>query len=180
MVNDLVNPAEMSYLPGAPFTDEQVTGAVATVRLAAGWHIAPLRTETVVLDVNWPTRWLALPTRKLVSVVEVRDVDTGEVVDPAHYKVSLGLATLRLTHSWPVGFGAVEVDMTHGYEECPPELLSVIAGAVTQQGRDQTVRQVQVDDFSQSFVTGTAAGGPLSNAAILDAYSLRSGVPIIA
>lgn len=181
MSNDLVpDLSDMDHLPGAPFTDTQLDGAVAAVRLAAGWHIAPQRTETIALDVNWPTRWLALPTRKLVSVTEVRDADTGEVVDPVHYRVSHDLATLRLRYSWPVGYEAVEVDLVHGYDECPPELLPVIAGAVTQQGRDQTIRQVQIDDFQQSFVTNTASGGPLSNAAILDAYSLRSGVPVIA
>lgn len=179
MTNDLIpDTAVMYYLPGAPFSVEQVDAAVATVRLAAGWHIAPQRTETILLEVNWPTRWLALPTRKLVDVVEVRDADTGEVIDPAHYRTSRDLATLRFRTG---GFEAVEVDLTHGFAECPPELLPVIAGAVTQQGRDQTIRQVQVDDFSQSFVTNAGGvGGPLSNAAILDAYSLHSAVPVIA
>ena len=62
MANDLVTLDDLSGLPGAPFTETEVEIAVASLRSALGWHVAPVRVETVSLDVNWPARWLSLPT----------------------------------------------------------------------------------------------------------------------
>lgn len=150
MTNDMVAPESLSDFPGAPFTHGEVDAAVAQVRRAAGWHLAPLReSETVTLDVQDRESWLRLPTRKLVSVDEIRDADDSEVIDSDTYRVSLSLAQVKRSgFYWPCGYGRVEVDMTHGYEHCPEDLLATVALACTLVRRDVTVRSVSIDDFS--------------------------------
>lgn len=149
MANDLVHPDELEGFPGAPFTEEQVDAAVAALRRAAGWHIAPVREETVTLDVTRMESRLRLPTRHLLTVDEVRDVAAEETVDEADYRVSLPKALVwRASGYWPEGYGAVEVDFTHGYAECPPDVLAVVAMAAQRVRSDVTVRSVSVDDFS--------------------------------
>lgn len=157
MTNDLAAPADLTHLPGAPFTDAEVDAAVASVREAAGWHIAPVRAETATLDVTCYDRWLRLPTRQLVSVTAVRNADTAEVVDPASYRVSRKLAQVKRDRYWPSGYEAIEVDMTHGYAETPADLFPVIAEAANLARRDQSIRSVQIDDFQQQFFAGGSA-----------------------
>lgn len=154
MANDLASPTDLAGFPGAPFTDQQVDAAVQAVRNAAGWHIAPERTETIALDVACAELRLRLPTRKLVSVDEVRDADTDEVVAADTYRVSHALAQVKRTSSWwTSGFESVEVDMTHGYEETPDDVLAVIAAAIVLARRDIAVQRVSLDDFSTSYST---------------------------
>lgn len=127
MSNDLIEAADLAYLSGAPFTDEEVDDAVATLRGYLGWHVAPEKTETVTLDVTPCDPVLRLPTRHLVSVDEIRNVSTGDVIGASGYKVSVPLSRVRRCYSWPSGYAAVEVDMTHGFETCPPELRPILA-----------------------------------------------------
>ena len=153
MSNDLASPTDLAGFPGAPFTEAQVDAAVQAVRNAARWHIAPVRTETVVLDVVCDETRLRLPTRNLVSVAAIRNADTGEVIATDTYRVSHALAQVKRRTGWPEGFEAVEVDMTHGYAATPADVLSVIATAVSLARRDPTVQQVRLDDFSTSYRT---------------------------
>lgn len=153
MANDLASPTDLAGLPGAPFTEAQVDAAVQAVRNAAGWHIAPERTETVVLDIVCAERRLRLPTRKLVAVAEIRDADTDEVVVADTYRVSHALAQVKRSSWWTSGFETVEVDMTHGYETTPADVLAVVANAVGLARRDPTVQRVSLDDFATSYNT---------------------------
>lgn len=151
MANDLVSPDDLTGFPGAPFTEAQVDAAVADVRAAAGWHIAPVREgETVTLDVERCESWLRLPTRHLVSVDEIRDASDDSVIDASTYGVSKSLAQVKRTglRYWPSGYGAVEADMTHGYESCPPDVMRAVVSAIAMAKRDPTVKTVSIDDFS--------------------------------
>ncbi|MQB01867.1 MAG: hypothetical protein GEU78_16570 [Actinobacteria bacterium] len=172
MANDLVaDPAVLDGFPGGPFTQAEVDAAVADVRSAAGWHIAPERAETITLDVTWGERWLRLPTLRLVSVEEIRRTDTAEIIDATVYEVSRALAQVRRRGFWPSGYEAVEVDMTHGYTETPPELLAVVAEAAHLGRKDQTIRQLSLGDYSES-VSGGSAQDELTTSAVLARYSL--------
>jgi hypothetical protein len=176
MSNDLVTPAELAHLPGAPFSDIEVDAAVAAVRAAAGWHIAPVREETITLDVAHCESWLRLPTQALVSVDEIRDADTGTVIDAARYRVSERLAQVRKRSGyWPHGYGRIEVDLTHGFDTAPAELLAVIAEAATTARRDQSVTQQTAGPFSVSLGNGGASylGNPIGTGAILESFRLR-------
>lgn len=181
MGNDLVAPDALSGLPGAPFTDSEVDLAVATLRGALGWHVAPQRTETVVRDINWPARWVTLPTKALVSVAEVRRLDDGDVIAADRYRVSKAVNSIRQCGIWPVGHATLEIDMTHGYTECPPELLPVLAeiAAGSRGATAGPARSVNNGIYSVQF--GDTAGGsddPFSTAAIVARFSIFDEVVI--
>lgn len=180
MSNDLVTPGDLEGFPGAPFTDAEVDTAVSLIRDVAGWHIAPVRDETVVLDVVVWERWLRLPTLQLVQVTEVRDVldpVNPAVIDPSSYRVSHKLAQIK--HScgfWPAGYEAAAVDMSHGYEECPPDLFAVIADVIvrgrTPGGPASSVRlgELSITDGTLSY--SSSVQDPTSLEAILARYTL--------
>lgn len=124
----LVEASDVAGFPGAPFPAATLTAAAESVRGDAEWHIAPLVTETVVLDVNGG-RFLFLPTLKLVEVTAVRDVTypdaTVEVLDfRTQATARFRAGVLERPGGWP--YGVVEVDMVHGYSACPAELLPAI------------------------------------------------------
>lgn len=169
--NDLVDPSELVGLPGAPFTQTEVDAAVGAVRNAAGWHIAPTRTETAVVITPQTARRLYLPTRKLVSVEEIRDVVLDSTVTDTTYRVLPARnAIMKTSGWWTHGCDRYEVDFTHGYDECPAELLPVIAEAATLIRRDASARTLTAGPFT--LQVGENTNLPLSTADTLDRYRL--------
>lgn len=175
MANDLISPDDMTYLPGAPFTDEEVDAAVAALRGELGWHIAPEQTDTVLLDVASCDPVLRLPTRHLVSVDEIRNVRAETVIAASSYEVSTNLGRVR-RYAWPTGYGAVEVDMTHGYESCPAELVPIIGTAIVA-GRAAAggdVKQQTAGPFSVTYTDASMSTGQMDT---LERYSIRTSWP---
>lgn len=177
--NDLADPADLAGLPGAPFTQTETDAAVAAVRTAAGWHIAPVRADTaVVLTVGYCQQLLRLPTRRLVSVQEIRDVlgeagsgDDGAVVADTTYRIVASRnAVLKTSGYWPQGLDAVEVDYSHGFDECPPDLLPVLAEAATLIRRDASARTLTAGPFT--LQVGAVTNLPLTTLDTLDNYRL--------
>lgn len=154
MANDLIGPTDLAHLPGAPFDEFEVDEAVASLRGELGWHIAPEREETgVTLDVAPCDPVLRLPSRYVISVEEIRNTATDAVIASTTYKISKALGRVRRSYAWPSGYGAVEVDFTHGYEKCPPELRPIIASRIVQSRTTERVTQESVGPFSRSFAT---------------------------
>lgn len=122
----LVDEGRLDSFPGGPFDPSVVASAVARVRREARWHIAPSVTETLTVDAHGGTL-LLLPTMYLTAVTEVRDVSGDDPVELEDWKWSRNGYLTRCW--WPCGPRAVEVDVTHGYAECPDDLLPVIAAA---------------------------------------------------
>jgi hypothetical protein len=170
-----MDPDELLHLAGAPFTDEEVEAAVESVRAAAGWHIAPTRSDTITLTVGCREALLRLPTRQLVSVEEVTDLDTSTAIAASDYRVLTTLnKLLKRRGYWPTGYEAVQVEMTHGYTTWPKDLLPVVAEAAATSRRDQTVRSQQAGVFVVAYGdTGSSGVGSLtSTSAALDRYLL--------
>lgn len=140
----LVDETALRDYPGAPFLPDVVAGAAGAIRAEAGWHIAPTVTETVEVETGGGVVAL-LPSLHVVSVDEVRDLD-GKVLDG--WRVSKSSGVLRRTAGrWPE---AIEVDLTHGYAKCPPELLPVVAERA-QRGKAGIVRQENIGARSLSL-----------------------------
>lgn len=144
----LALPADLAEFPGAPFSADAVAAASEAIRREVGWHIAPRVIETLTLD-GTGGGVLFLPTLHLVDVTEVRDVtdDTPRVLT-GWRKSQRGM--LSRARGWPRGFEAIEVDVVHGYDSCPPELLPVIA--------ERTSRRVMQESLGSRSVSYSAEG----------------------
>lgn len=160
MANDLASPADLADLPGAPFTDAQVDAAVAALRAHAGWHIAPPRTETLTLDVIGGSR-VVLPSLRVTAVAEVRNTYEDTPVEITDFRWSEAGVLSRRYCSLPCGFRALEVDITHGYDECPPELLPSIAACAATASLSPAVASRGIGPFSESYrpVDGSVFAG---------------------
>jgi hypothetical protein len=160
MTNTLVTALQLAPFPGSPFDDQHVDAAVADIRAEAGWHIAPVVTETVTVSTSGGWGLLILPSLKVATVTAVRDVTnvtprtvTGWRLRPG------GLLYLAYTGSWTCGY--YEVDLQHGYATTPKDLLPVIASraaevATASSNRLVSQQRVSLDDYSeQSVFRGT-------------------------
>ncbi len=178
-MNDLVDEADLSFLAGGPFSEEEVDAAVAVLRAACGWHIAPVRDETITVDVLPYQRILRLPTLALVSVDEIRDMtadpDYGVAIDATTYDVSLSRNKVRRRGYWPHGYGALQVDISHGYASVPADLLPVISESATRIRRDQTATSMGAGPYNVQFgvMTQPVLGSPLATSTTLDRYLLH-------
>lgn len=166
MANDLVKPADLASFPGAPFDDAVVDAAVADLRNALGWHVAPVRTETITLDHDGG-RDLILPSRKVIDVTAVRDMTGTTPTAITGYRIS---AAGYLVGYWPCGPSAVEVDLDHGYTGTPDDVIAAVASLCAQLRSDSTVRAVQIDDFQQTLNNDVAEFGSVSR--VMVSYGL--------
>lgn len=148
MASPLVAPDDLDGFPGAPFAQGIVDAAAGSVRGEAGWHIAPSITETITLDTDGG-RYLFLPTMRLTAVSEVRDV-TGDAPKVLSDWRKSRAGMLYRAGGWPSGLESVEVDLTHGYDACPDELLSVIAARAQAARINQAAGNVRLGSLSIS------------------------------
>lgn len=93
--------------------------ACRAVRTYCGWHVAPSVTQTLVLDGPGGSL-LMLPSLLVTDVAEVKNAGTV-VADP-----EWSAAGMVRAHRWTTRFRGVEVTLTHGYEECPEDVLAVL------------------------------------------------------
>lgn len=135
------DPTLLDDYPGAPFPAFVVESAAESVRSDAGWHIAPQVTETVTVDGAW-SKLLILPTLKLVSVSAVRVWNsTTEVYEARTGWRLAGSGMLWHPLGWDYGVSGVEVDMVHGFDDCPLDLIPVVAARCQRASVDATVTQ---------------------------------------
>lgn len=110
-------------------TDEAAwLSACAAVRAYCGWHIAPAVTETLTLDGPGGTL-LCLPSALVTSVASV--TNDGTALDDPEWSAH---GMIR-AHCWTEKFRGVVVELTHGYSECPPEILTVLTDMAAATGR---------------------------------------------
>lgn len=151
------------------FSDDAVEAAGESIRSETGWHIAPTATETLVLDSEGGYA-LMLPTLHLIEVTEVRDVsgDTPAIITGWRKSVA-GMLILPYGR-WAVGAETIEVDIEHGYETCPLELLPVLARRIRDNAAT-SAGQVRLGSLS----IGTTSVGTTVTAqdeAVIARYSL--------
>ena len=171
MSNTLVNWSELDEMPGAPFSEGIVDIAVAQLRADAGWHIAPVVTETLTIASNGGSL-LILPTRRIVSLSAVRDVTTGSTAVTGWTRLGGGLWLGY--RGFPAGL--LEVDLTHGYETMPADLLPVVADYARRVSdtRDPGLASRTVGPFTESYRDLGGATVTLSPA--LARYAVPGGV----
>lgn len=127
MTNTLVSPADL--LDFGQFSDSLVDVAAASVRREAQWHIAPRRTEDVRVVLRGGERGeVVLPTRDFPDAPVVVNAVTSGGVAVAGWEQAEGVLVRRagVWSGWRP-YGAVLVNITHGFPTCPPDLLPVLA-----------------------------------------------------
>lgn len=154
---DLVSAADVADFPGAPFPDAVLKAAGETVRGICGWHIAPRLTETLTLDAQGG-QYLFLPTLYLVEVSEVRDL-TGDTPQPITGWRKSRVGMLFRRQGWPCGLESVEVDLVHGYETCPVDLIPEIVKAAGAVSRSRDIRQESAGGMSVTYATDDPSAG---------------------
>lgn len=146
-----------------------LAAAEAAVRTYCGWHIAPTRTDTFVVNGTGATV-LPLPTMHLTAVDSL--TEDGAEVEVANVQWSAA-GYLYRPAPWTTRLRGVSAQVQHGYADVPLEVQAVVLsvaarGAATPDG---AVRQ-QVGSVSLSF---TGAGGVAlleHEQAVLDRYRL--------
>ena len=154
--------SDLDSFEGAPFADGRVLIAGEQIRAACGWHVAPLVTETLRLDVDSPTLTLVLPSKRVTAISAVRDMTGAAPVAITGFAWSRnGLLTLS-GGRWPCGLGAIEVDLTHGYDACPADLLDWAAQLARTAGRDSAIRSESVGSVAYTYAGETTVDHPLA------------------
>lgn len=96
-------------------TQDDIDLAVATLRDLAGWHIWPVREETVTVDTTGdPT--VFLPTLRLLDVRSVIADNTEVPLDNIEWSES---GMLRLKTRPRKGFRRITATILHGFETTP-------------------------------------------------------------
>lgn len=142
------------------------------VRDAAGWHIAPERTEQVYVTSDGGHE-LFLPTLHLVEVTEVRKIDDDGTVDDdalTGYRLQptpeFRAGLLSRCSSWPVG--VLRVSLTHGFEGCPVALLGTVAETIRLAGVKNELASRSIGDRSESWRDGLSG----RSRSALDRYTI--------
>lgn len=156
-------------LDGKPLTgydQEAVDAAAALVRNHCGWHIAPSVTEVLTVDGSGSST-LMLPTGRITAVTSV--TEHGVLVDSDQY--DWYPAGYLLGSCWSVRARAVQVALTHGYDECPPEVRAVVARIAKAGIGAPILASAGTGPFSASFVVPPGVIDEYS-AAALERYRL--------
>jgi len=112
MVADLLNDAPVDY------DERAVSAACAQVRSVCGWHIAPVETTYVPVDVP-PSGTVVLPSLRVVSVNSV--ICDGR---PVTFAFDADLQELYLGRRGQRHRAVVS--LTHGYDSCPEDLREAV------------------------------------------------------
>lgn len=159
---ELVNAGELAGFPGAPFLPGTIKAASGQIRRLCGWHIAPTITEKLVLDHDG-SGVLHLPSLHVLDVVSIRDM-TGHQPRPLSGWRWSGHGMVE--GNFPRGFRSVEVELEHGYETCPDDLLPVVAArtqrrAVQESLGGRSVSYSTDGDLAMESTLSSYALGPL-------------------
>lgn len=176
MPTDLVGETDLDDFPGAPYPLLIVQAAAESLRRDCGWHIAPEVEETLTVD-GTDGRELILPTLRIVAITEIRDVtdpDNPVVLDDWRVANVRGIVYRRI--GWPCEVGSIEVDLTHGYATCPPELFPEVATRcrAASSAVDSTIKSTQIDDFKESYTESHSEVG-VGNSSRVAQFSVDGG-----
>lgn len=134
-----------------------VDSASAAVRDRCGWHIAPVVTQTFVVDEPLGRADIFLPTLRLVEVTAVTVEGIDLTVDElaALDWSSRGYLSRGGGWRWPARRRSVEITVRHGYPAAPASVAAVVLGLAKRMATTPAdlVRQ-QVGQRSEEYLRG--------------------------
>lgn len=146
-------------------TDRLLAAGLKAAQRYCGWHVTPERVDVLTLD-GPGGRLLRLPTLRLVELTAISE--NGVALDVDELCVSpLGMVSKKYGGCWASNFGAIEVTMTHGFDDAPDfdaAVLSAIdrASLAPEGGAVRAIGPFQFD-----------TSGTDTERAILDMYRLE-------
>ena len=143
--------SDLSDMGGSTVTEDRAAAAGGAIRRRAGWHIAPEVRQVLILDHDGGPV-LRLPSLLVVEVHAVRDLTGSSPRELTGWRWSA--AGMIEGRGLPRGFRSVEVDLTHGYAECPEDLLKEAAD-----GLERRVVQESLGSRSVSYESGGRDSG---------------------
>ena len=161
---DLIQASDIAGYPGAPFAANVLIGVGEAIRAECGWHIAPVRTETLEVYADGG-KHLFLPTLALTAVSEIRDVtfDVPQVVTGYKFKAN-GIITRTFGAPGFVDGHLYEVDVTHGFAAIPSDLLPAASSIARSAAGERVAQSKQLGPGQVTYAdlsTGTDLGSPL-------------------
>ena len=139
-----------------------LNSAKSRVRRYCGWHVSPVRAETITLDGNGG-QYLFLPTLKVVTLTSVTlDGETLDLTDDVKQSAEMPGVLVRPYSFWHCGYGNIEVTLSHGF-----------TAAEAEDWREAVLSLV--DQASMSAGTGRA--GPIISKRVDDVHVSWSGLP---
>lgn len=135
-----------------------LAAAHGAVRRECRWHVAPVITETLVLD-GPGGRALLVPSQR-IELLESVTSDGVDVTERVRFSRSAGILTL--SEGWSREVGGVEITLRHGYAlDSVPEVAALIVALTKRAAQGGSViAQQGVGPASVRYLTG-ADGGSL-------------------
>lgn len=164
-------------------TAKMLAAALAAARGYCGWHVSPVKTETVEDD-GPGGNLLSVKTLKVVGTPTV--TENGRTIDAAWSKRAPGCASKRNGGRWSGDFGAIEVTLTHGFAEeqaadwrdaiCAMveemSLRNKVDAASGRSSRDLTRKKVDDVELDWASLRSSADRAIYGVAATLDRYRI--------
>ncbi len=159
-----LTPAEL----GVTASQANLDATVEAIRAYCGWHVWPVADHTLVVD-GEGGHILTLPT---LRVVDVDTVTETTALDPDTYEWSASGDVKRIDGCWTTKWRGIEVELTHGYEQCPfTALVAQVAGEIADAADIGGMTKVGPFEWGGGSA-GSAAQAILAYRGTLDLYRL--------
>lgn len=166
MAEDLAAADVQAYTKGRLLaSDAEVTralnAALARVRRYCGWHVSPVRTQTITLD-GTGAPLLFLPTMKVVTITAI--TEDGDALVVADIKESVRAPGVLIKENWAYWsceFESITVALQHGYTAAEAAdfreaVLSLVDKAATEigAGGEGPLLEKEIDDVRYRWSAG--------------------------
>jgi len=154
-----------------------VAASEALVRAYCGWHVAPSRDETFVMD-GPGGHELMLPSLYVTEVASVTEDDVVLVADTDYEWSANG--RVWTPGLWTTTLRGISVDVTHGYDVVPLEVQAVVLGVASRAAASPNgIVSQTAGPFSVTYSqTSSNTAGGISLLAlemsVLDRYKIAS------
>lgn len=143
----------------------EASPGLAAVRAWCGWHVAPSKVETLEVE-GVGGRVLLLPSLHVEAVSEIRN-EAGSVVTGWRARRNGVVRGCWREHD------LYSVDVTHGYDALPDELVAIVARLDAEGVGSRRVASQSAGPFAQTFGASVdLESQPLSTRAVIARYAL--------
>lgn len=145
-------------LASDPNTQRMLDAALDRARRFCGWHVTPVKTETITLPGSG-FDFIVLPTLKVVSIDSI--TEDGATIDQADVEMFTGEPGILYKKRCRRWCGTVEITYSHGYtateaaafREAVLQLIDITSLSIGT-GASGPLTDIEVDDVHYQWATG--------------------------